>query len=209
MKKLIIALAVTLASVSIPSLAQTEESNDNGFYVGANYAALTLADELDLGVAYARFGYAINDYFSVEARIGTGVKGEESSDIVDEYYYYSYSYEEELSVNSFYGAYILAGIPLGNTFYPYAFIGYTNAKLEYEVEVKGIIYGDYFTFEQSVSDSESDTSYGIGMNITPWENVEINLEYSVYLDASGFNDDGDYVEGDTFDGFSVGLTYKF
>ena len=62
-----------------------------------------------------------------------------------------------------------AGVPVNETFYPYAVLGYTRGELE--ASVMGF----------TVSESESDTSFGLGADFN-FEGFTLNVEYLNYLD---------------------------
>lgn len=78
----------------------------------------------------------------------------------------------------YYGAYLRAGVPVTDGFYPYAIAGYTKAKVEVS------------DFGVTASDSESDFSYGLGADFSVSKNVDITLEFMRYLDKDGVEIDG-------------------
>jgi opacity protein-like surface antigen len=87
-----------------------------------------------------------------------------------------------------YGAYIRGGIPVSESFFPYVVLGYTRGEVTASVDGFG-----------SFSESENDTSFGLGVDFDISQNVIINAEYMNYLDK----------DGTEIDGFSIGLVGKF
>jgi opacity protein-like surface antigen len=83
--------------------------------------------------------------------------------------------------------YLRGGFPVNETLYPYAVLGYTRGK------IKASYGGD------SISSSESDTSFGLGVDIKLNEKAAINLEYLNYIDK----------DGAVLDGFSIGISSTF
>lgn len=169
MKKLITALSLSVLAAST-SFADDIQS---GSYIGASYAineADAGGDDLDLSALMLNAGYRFNEYFSAEARIGTGTGGDDLDDF----------YGIDIDIDSMYGVYGKVGIPTGTAVYPYAILGYTNVKLE--------LSGG----GTSESDDDSDLSYGIGADFSVSESFSMFAEYIVWYDdndieLSGFN----------------------
>lgn len=163
-KNLSFVAATTLFSLSaLPSAALAET------YVGANVAAVEMTDdaiseEISITALYGRVGMDITEYFSAELRLGTGIN-EDSLNVSGT--------SVDVELKSFAGAYIRGGIPNTTRFFPYAILGYTYGKLEASA------------FGESISDSESDVSFGVGSDFRVNETWSINLEYINYFDKDG------------------------
>lgn len=163
-------LAASMASAAMSASAAE-------LYAGGNFAVLD-ADEATLNAVYGRFGAFFNENISAEARLGFGV----GDDTVN---YGGVDIKAEL--DNVYGAYLRGGIPAGEVFYPYAIIGYTKGKFT------GSAYG------VSVSNSESDFSFGVGADFKVTDTLKINAEYLSYLDK----DEAELT------GFAVGVAFSF
>jgi len=96
-------------------------------------------------------------------------------------------FEVDMELKNFFGAYLRGGVPVGESFYPYAVIGYSKGKFEISA------------FDESVSESESDFSFGVGADFSVAESVKINLEYMNYIDK----------DGGELSGFAIGIAKSF
>lgn len=159
---------ITTASLALAALtcgSQAMAAN----YVGGNIAAIEAGDA-DLVALYGRLGTEFSENFSGEVRLGTGI----DDDTIN---------GNKVKLKHLVGAYVRGGIPVGDVFFPYATVGFTDVKLS---------SGGY-------SDSGNDVSFGFGTDIRINPNVDLNLEYMNYYDKHNV----------TIDGFSVGATYRF
>ena len=138
-----------------------------------DYEETGFSEEAELTAVYGRMGGFFNENFSGEVRVGAGI----GDDTI---------YGADLSLESMFGAYLRGGVQAG-VFYPYVIIGYTRGELE--ASIPGY----------SISDSESDTSFGFGVDISFGEKIKGNVEYMDYLDKDGVE----------IGGFSVGLVTLF
>lgn len=161
------AMFKTLLAASIVSASCAASAAD--MYAGGGVAVLE-ADELTFNAVYGRFGAFFNENISAEARLGLGV-GDDTLD----------GAKHEL--DNYYGAYVRGGIPAGETFYPYAILGYTKGK----VSAAG-----------GGSVSDSDLSYGVGADFKITETLKINAEYLTYIDKDA-----------ELTGFSAGVAFSF
>jgi opacity protein-like surface antigen len=164
-------VALVFGAVSFASTA-----NDD-MYFGGGLAVTELSeegDEVSLNVIHARVGKFFNENISLEARAGFGV-GDDDIDGI------------KVELSNYYGVYLRGGFPVNETLYPYAVLGYTRGK------IKASYGGD------SISSSESDTSFGLGVDIKLNEKAAINLEYLNYIDK----------DGAVLDGFSIGISSTF
>jgi len=181
--KLAVASIATLMTFNV----QAEEVKDVQGYVGANYAFLTyeeddIPEDFDLGALVAKAGAKFNPYLAAEIRVGVGV---------DDYSESGNGVSIELELDYLVGAYAIAGIPNETPIYPYAVLGVTKGELTASVSA--------FGESASVSESESDLSYGVGANIAINDEFSINAEYMNYLDKDGAE----------ISGVSVGLVVLF
>ena len=85
-----------------------------------------------------------------------------------------------------YGAYLRGGFK-ADAFYPYVVLGYTQVKVT--ASVPGY----------SISQSDSDLSFGLGTDIDLNESLTLNFEYMSYFDTDGVE----------ISGFSLGVTSRF
>ena len=144
-------------------------------YFGVNLTALEasadgIPDDATLTALSGRVGGYFNENFSGEVRVGTGINDDSFVGV-------------DISLETMYGAYLRAGFAAGN-FYPYAVVGYTDVELE---------------FSGFGSSSESDTSFGLGVDITITDDIKGNAEYMNYYDKDGFE----------LSGFSIGIAKLF
>lgn len=172
-------LALLLATcMAVPGVALAG-GTDPGFYAGGTYSFMSVEDDdfgvdADVGVLFLRGGYQLNQYVALEARIGMGVEDDKIGGI-------------NLEVEEMIGAYAKVGLPTQTGFYPYVLLGVTDSELE----LSG--------FGQSASDSDTDLSYGVGVDYWFSSQMSASAEYT------NFYDDG----GTSLTGLSLGVTYKF
>lgn len=110
-----------------------------------------------------RLGGFLNDYMAFEGRAEVGVIGDTVAN-------------RDVDLVYSFGPYVRAGLPLEKVF-PYFVFGFTRAEVELN--------------SPSISDSETDSSYGVGADFEVL-NLTINIEYMQLvdknnMDISGFN----------------------
>jgi len=162
----------TYATVSVSPLPLVRCFGGNFTLVEASVEGFD--SDASLNAIYGRLGTSFGEIFSAELRLGTGIS-EDTVDSVDQ------------KLKEFYGVYLRGGIPLGEKFYPYAIIGWTEGKVDFSGN--GI----------NESETESDVSFGAGVDFSFTETLKLNLEYISYVDK-------DIAE---LTGFSVGLAKSF
>ncbi|HEY9030462.1 MAG TPA: porin family protein [Kangiella sp.] len=167
MKKTMIAGAI-IASLSLATAVEAKEGNYFGFGLTQHSLDAGFFDA-DVTTLDGKVGTYFNENFSGELRLGLGVQ----DDTV---------FGSDIEIENYYGAYLRAGIPVTDGFYPYAIVGYTNTKV-------GVSGGG--------SDSESDMSYGLGADFAISDSVDFTAEFMRYLDKDGVEVDG------------IGLGFKF
>lgn len=178
-RKLTVAALATFAAFG----AQAEEAPQPQGYFGGNYVFLTyeedgIDEDFDLGALVGKAGVNVNPYLAAELRVGFGVK---------DYSISGNGVTAELEVDYLVGGYIVAGIPNSSPIYPYAVLGATKAELTATVRA--------FGESASVSDSDSDVSYGVGANFAVNEQVSLNAEYMSYLDKDSVKISGISIGG--------------
>lgn len=169
MKKTMIAGAV-IASLTIATAVSAKEGSYFGF--GATQHNLDGGFfDADVMTLDGKIGTYFNENFSGEFRLGLGMTDDDF-------------FGSDIEVENYYGAYLRAGIPVTDAFYPYAIAGYSNVKV-------GVSGGG--------SDSESDFSYGLGADFALTNDMDLSIEYMRYLDK----------DGGEIDGIGLGLKFKF
>lgn len=185
MKKIVLACSAC-AMMSAATLAQAQEPIEQG-YLGANYVFATyeedgFSEDFDLGVLMGKAGAKFNPYFAAELRAGIGVADESIS---------ANGATAKLELDYLIGGYGVLGLPNESPVYPYVVIGYTKG----EITASASGPGGY----ASISESETDISYGIGANFAVTDEFQVNTEYMSYFDKDGVE----------ISGISVGATLLF
>lgn len=146
-------------------------------YVGVNWVRAAY-DETSFETANptalaVRVGGEINPNLAVEGRLGIGLAKDTVSGI-------------DLDIDNFYGAYVRGLLPTG-TVTPYGMLGWTKGKAT--ASAGGL----------AVSDSDSDMSYGIGLDAWISKTVALNAEIGRLLKGDGYK----------IDALSLGVVFKF
>lgn len=150
----------------------TSNAQDSGYYGGnatfINYSEQGLPDMEFTGLSIVA-GQTINDNLAAEVRFGFGTN------------YESLTYEGvnvDLRIDKFMGVYLKYASEITGKVSPYAILGYTDAK----AEIAGL--------GVTVSSSESDMSFGVGVDFGLSEETSLNIEYMKLIDKSTFSADG-------------------
>ncbi|MBU2114486.1 MAG: porin family protein [Gammaproteobacteria bacterium] len=172
-------------------------ADTENFYVGGQYSKTTLKEKesgfsasVDFGSLSALAGYKINNYFAVEARLGTGVKDESYSED---------GYKESFGVSLQTMLLGKASYKLSNEFSVFAVAGYSKTEFEYK-ETEG-------SFSYSEKDTINGLALGIGGEFRFANNVAVNVEYLMLPDET-FRDDGYSLKIEA-NNLSVGVNYYF
>ncbi len=163
-------IAISLASCS--TIAQAE-----GYY-GGNISFLDYSEQglndLSFTTLHAKLGTSFHENLSGELRLGFGLDGDSIGAV-------------DVDVENFYGAYLKVGGEINESAYPYIILGITRGELEASA------------FGLNASTSETDISYGVGIDLGNTENIGFNLEYISYIDK----------DGGELGGISFGFTKQF
>ncbi len=156
-------------------------------YVGINHTwAKETADAVNIDVDHRlvvlKGGFQFNDPLSAEVRYGQATTSEDLF-LYDPYWGYLTT---KYTLEQYYGGYVTATLPTSNSFKPYFVLGYSRAEADFRTR-----YG-------SVSESESDFSYGAGLDFSLNERYSVNFEVMRFSDSDG-----------EIDGVSFGLKARF
>lgn len=186
--------ALLVSMLFIGFAAQAEQNN---FYVGGQYSKTTLKEKesgysgsVDFGSISALAGYQFNDYFALEARLGTGVKDKTS---------YDEEYKETLSIDLQAMLLAKASYALSKEFSVFAVAGYSKTEFAYKET------GPSFGFSES--ESLNGLAYGIGAEYKFNDKLAVHLEYVVLPDKT-FRDEEDSLKLEA-DNLSLGVSYYF
>lgn len=193
MLKKLITISIALAALMTGGQTMAET------YVGGNILATKIKedhyDSYKFASFYGRLGTEFTEHFSAEIRVGTGLDNDTISGPIRDEQDNTHEADLKVKLKHFYGAYVRGTIPVADVFYPYAVVGYTQAKWEEKAT-----WLDHGTAESgSLSTSSGDVSFGVGADIRLTSEVDLNLEYMNYYDKHDI----------TVDGFAVGVTYRF
>ncbi|MDY6920203.1 MAG: porin family protein [Pseudomonadota bacterium] len=152
-------------------------------YLGGSALFLDAEDsELDLDASLTavtgRLGSFFNDNMAGEVRVSLGVDGDTVGSGI---------FKADVDLKSMIGGYLRLGAPVSDSLFPYAVVGFTRTELEVDFENFG-----------SESDSETDISYGLGVDLSLDRNLRLNVEYMNYYDK----DDTEIT------GFSIGIVSR-
>ena len=165
-----------LTLISVTAKAENE-------YYGVNFSRLDysetgVVDDASLSTIDLRLGKPFNEHIAAELRGSFGITDEEVDvDGVDVNVELDYSY----------GAFLRAGLPVNDMFYPYLLGGISELKITTSLD------------NRSVSRSDTSWALGLGVVVNINDNTSINVEYIDYS-----NDENGEMEG-----VSIGLIGKF
>ena len=173
---LMIGVVVSLGFLSSNALAGLTQ----GAYAGIQYAAVDfsfedISEDFNPTALIGRAGSNINKYVSIEGRLGFGLS-DDTITATDGTTTASVS----IDLDTLIGVYGVGHVPLGKSSSIYALVGFTQVDATASASATG--FGS-----ASLSDDESDLSYGIGADISILYNVAVNVEYVQYLDKSDFD----------------------
>ncbi|MBW4933191.1 outer membrane beta-barrel protein [Marinobacter sp. F4206] len=176
-RSLAIVFATGVLTAGAANAQDMYKSGVGGLYTGLNYTFANLdigSRDADVGTLSAKAGVMATPFLGFEARGGFGVDDDRIGAV-------------DFSLDNFFGGYATFNLANESPLTPYAILGFTRVELEAE--------GPFNT----VTDDESDVSYGVGLNMKFASNLSGNLEYMRYYD------DDDV----TVDGLGVGVQLNF
>jgi opacity protein-like surface antigen len=168
-------MCLTLLSCSLAAQAQYRQTRD---YVGGSFVRSDFevsGESLDLNVLDLRLGVDMVKWLHIEGRVGFGLNDKSIGGI-------------EVSINRLLGIYGVFSYPNRSLFRPYLVAGFTYAEVE--LLIPGIARGD---------DSETDVSFGAGIDVQVSDGLDVFLEYMQYIDQ-------DPIE---ISGIALGLKFDF
>lgn len=146
-------------------------------YIGASWVRVAYKesgfDTANPTALAVRVGAEVNPNLAVEGRLGVGLAEDTVSGI-------------DLEVDNFYGVYVRGLLPTG-TVTPYGLIGWTKGEIT--ASAGGL----------SFSDSDSDLSYGVGLDAWVSKTVALNAELGRLVKGDGYKADA----------LSFGVAVKF
>lgn len=177
-RSFIVLFATGLASIGTVDARDMYKSGAGGLYAGANYSFINLDAEgigdADVGTLSGKVGVMATPFLGFEARAGFGVD-EDRIGIAD------------YSLDNFYGGYATFNLVNESPVTPYGVLGFTRVEVEADSA-----FG-------TVTEDDTDVSYGIGLRVEVAPSVSGNLEYMRYYE------DDDV----TVDGLGLGVQFNF
>ena len=132
-------------------------------YIGINYQMYTLSasgqDDLKPQGVALKIGGSLNQYFQMEARLGTGTTNDNNA-------------SQSITITNTQGFYLKGGMDVMNMVYPYVIAGFTK----YDIQKYGY----------SNADTESGTSFGVGADFH-YKHMQVGLEWMRLDDKSRYN----------------------
>ncbi len=138
-------------------------------------ASNTSVNDLSLTSISVKFGKTLTEQTSGEVRLGLGVSGSTVPEPNGSHY--------NVDIESFYGTYLKTGLAIDEATYAYVILGLTEANLD----------------AKKFSSTESDFSFGIGIDLGNRKDIFFNLEYMRYISKNSVE----------LNGFNFGLTKYF
>lgn len=173
--KLSLAFALLSSTLSSSVFAATEGEQ----YFGVQYASTTF--EIDLfgeewspDAIVGRFGNYLSDNFALEGRIGTGL----GDDTITFAAFGGGTIDVKIELDSLFGVYGVGHHTINENSSVYALIGLSRG--EATLSATGVIVG-------SDSETETDLSYGVGINFGISNAAALNLEYISYMSKNDFD----------------------
>lgn len=166
-----------LSAVSFAAAAQPESGDS---YIGGQYASVGYDEdgfpEVEPSALVLRGGQFINDNFAIEGRFGFGLSDDSAATNIN-----GYDVDVAIDIKRIFGVYGKGYLPVNDVFGVYGVFGFTDAKLEATASNGSV--------SETVSQSDSGFSYGIGFDVFVKDSLSVNGEYMSYLDESGYTAD--------------------
>lgn len=177
--KQLFSASLLIAATAITSNAHARGHGHNHSYIGVNYSFLEQpianADDAKLNTVNLRVGTFFDRSFSGEIRVGTGIGEDTIGGVLD------------VEIDQLIGAYLRSGVLTSGNLFPYLVAGVTQAKVT--TKVAGA----------KNSESETDLSFGIGIDYTVKNSVSFNAEYINYISKNSVD----------ISGFTLGVAKRF
>jgi len=188
MKILSMAFSLLLLSGLFHSTAIA--SSENGIYSGVQYANAAYdkngVPDLEPTLAVFRIGSMFNEGFGFEGRIGIGLSDDATRfndpDLGNA--------DFKIDIENFLGLYLLGRSGIGDAASVYLLLGFTASVVTASIDTAATT--------GSVSEDESDLSYGFGLDFNISDSYSLNIEYMSYLDKDDF----------TVDTISIGIQFE-
>ncbi len=165
--------AILLSSAFIISAACGKVYAAENYFGGGlalvDYSESGLSGDASLTAVFGKFGKRFSENFSGEARLGIGLVDDSVGDSRSELFGIDLGLLE-VELENYYGLYLKSGISVIEGFYPYVILGYTRGEIKTS------------RFGESISVSESDASFGLGMDFIILEDLDVSIEYMNYFD---------------------------
>lgn len=167
MKKILILSALLLSTSAFAA-------NATGNYAGVQYGMATYSEtgfpDLSPSVLFLRAGHKMSKNLAIEGRIGFGIASD--STIIS-------GINLDLKVDSLLSAFAVGSVPVSRNVDVYGLLGLTSGKLTATASSGGL--------SASASTTESDLSYGFGVNISSSKDMSWNAEYVSYINKSAWS----------------------
>lgn len=157
------------AVLAVASLAPFAIVHADGNYMGADFAIIDAGDVNPIALGL-RFGRNVNPNFAIEGRAGIGIIDDDDGGI-------------DFEVSHYAGLFAKGIIPVSDLFEFYGVIGYSTVKVKASF------------LNTSVSDSESDLSFGVGGQYHVGAMSSIHFEYLRLVED--------------IDAFKIGMSWNF
>ena len=156
--------SIAKLSLLASAMALTNSVSAENYYGGGinliDYSIDEFGIDASLTTLTAKLGTKFNENLAFEGRIGFGV-GDDTVEGVD------------VELSNYFGVYFKGGFSATEKVYPYAVLGYTRGKL------KASGPGG------SISSSDSDVSFGIGVDYSITNATALSFEYTNFYDKDG------------------------
>ena len=173
-----IKVAALVVGVSTVALVNAEE----GLYAGVNLTQVAYKEDglptfNPIAVAF-KLGKQFNKNFALEGRLGIGVSDDEVT---------VSGLPVSVEVDNYFGLYGKGIYPASDAVSVYGLLGFTRGELTAKA-------GGF-----SVSDSDSDLSFGLGVDFVVSPIASLNLEWARLLKGDGYK----------LNGISLGVNFRF
>lgn len=182
--KKLTAMMVLPIVLAAPAYAGQEGSS----YAGVQYAmtSINLSGLVDLkpNAVIGRFGHYMTDTFAIEGRIGFSMSDDTYTDFIGD--------TLTVEVDSLFGVYGVARMPMSDKASLYGLFGYTQASIGATAVISGTPL-DLGTLD------ESGMSFGFGGDFAIGDNASFNAEFISYMSGTDYDATA----------FSLGVSFEF